>query len=202
MTPPPPPSNLPHPLNPPPWSPRPRLLPEIALPVYTYVPGQSPHPHASPDGHGFGADLPAIETLDGIHWSACLPYRLGIDLFNHGYHWEAHESWESLWHAAGRKGSLADFFKGLIQLAVVGVKIREEKPTGVEAHASRAVELFAQVERETGGDSCWGLPLAGLRRFAEVARRHPIEGSPEPVVVVFDELLWPGDDAALRYPIP
>ncbi|TGQ49534.1 DUF309 domain-containing protein, partial [Mesorhizobium sp. M1C.F.Ca.ET.210.01.1.1] len=27
-------------------------------------------------------------------------FRWGIDLFNHGYYWEAHEAWEPLWHAA------------------------------------------------------------------------------------------------------
>ncbi len=32
----------------------------------------------------------------------------GVDLFNHGYYWESHEEWESLWHAAGRRGVVAD----------------------------------------------------------------------------------------------
>ena len=196
-----PPLLKPPPLNP---NPRPRLQPEVALPAYAYVPGVWPHPHSSPEGHRFGADLPPIVSLEAAAWSACHPYRLGIDLFNHGYSWEAHELWESLWHAAGRKGTLADFFKGLIQLAVVGVKIREGKPVGVEAHARRAAELFEQVERETARASCWGLPLAGLRRFAEAARQRRAEAATErpPVVIVFDELLWPADETDLRRPVP
>ncbi len=181
---------------------RPRLLPDVAFPAYSYVPGMLPHPHSAADGHRFAADLPRVDSLDDMTWSMCIPYLLGVDLFNHGYSWEAHELWESLWHAAGRKGTCADFFKGLIQLAVVGVKIREGKPAGVQFHARRAGELFAAVESANGADACWGLSLPGLRHFADGL--HSAESITEraPVVVVFDELLWPSDDAALRRPAP
>ncbi len=30
----------------------------------------------------------------------------GLDLFNHGYYWEAHEAWEGLWQVADRDGPL------------------------------------------------------------------------------------------------
>jgi uncharacterized protein len=42
--------------------------------------------------------------------------RRGIDLFNHGEYWEAHEVWESDW-IHDRKGPDSDFYKGLIQIA-------------------------------------------------------------------------------------
>ena len=51
------------------------------------------------------------------------------DLLNHGFYWEAHEAWETLWHAAGRKGEIADFLKGLIKLAAAAVKAREGNPS-------------------------------------------------------------------------
>ena len=75
-------------------------------------------------------------------------FRFGVDLFNHGYYWEAHEVWEGLWHACGRKGTLADFLKGLIRLAAAGVKAREGNPTGVIRHARRAEELFSHTSNE------------------------------------------------------
>jgi hypothetical protein len=53
-------------------------------------------------------------------------FRWGIDLFNHGYYWEAHEAWEPLWHAAKQSIQHRQFFKGLILLAAAGVEIREE----------------------------------------------------------------------------
>src|SRR3954465_6068363 len=102
---------------------------------YTYVPGQTPHPFSDPAGHRFGLDLPTPPTPDPERWRECRHYLLGIDLFNHGFYWEAHELWEKLWHACGRRGPLADFFKGLIQLAVVGVKLREGRSDGAITHA-------------------------------------------------------------------
>jgi predicted metal-dependent hydrolase len=40
----------------------------------------------------------------------------GIQLFNSGRFWEAHEAWEEVW-MPDRKGPDAGFFKGLIQVA-------------------------------------------------------------------------------------
>jgi predicted metal-dependent hydrolase len=40
----------------------------------------------------------------------------GIDLFNSGEYWEAHEAWEQEW-MPDRKGPDAGFYKGLIQVA-------------------------------------------------------------------------------------
>ena len=42
--------------------------------------------------------------------------RRGIDLFNAGDYWDAHEVWEPEW-MPDRKGPDAGFFKGLIQVA-------------------------------------------------------------------------------------
>jgi Uncharacterized conserved protein len=41
---------------------------------------------------------------------------LGIDLFNSGEYWDAHEAWEHEW-MHDRKGPDGDFYKGLIQVA-------------------------------------------------------------------------------------
>ena len=59
------------------------------------------------------------------------------------------EAWESLWHASGRRGAIADFLKGLIKLAAALVKAREGNPRGVTRHANRARELYAAAKRET-----------------------------------------------------
>jgi len=40
----------------------------------------------------------------------------GIDLFNSGRFWDAHEAWEEVW-MPDRKGPDAGFYKGLIQIA-------------------------------------------------------------------------------------
>ena len=41
---------------------------------------------------------------------------MGVDLFNRGLYWEAHEAWEHEW-IPDRKGPDAGFYKGLIQVA-------------------------------------------------------------------------------------
>ena len=40
----------------------------------------------------------------------------GVELFNSGHYWEAHEAWEQDW-MPDRKGADAAFYKGLIQVA-------------------------------------------------------------------------------------
>jgi predicted metal-dependent hydrolase len=116
-----------------------------------------------------------------------------MDLFNHGYYWEAHEVWESLWNACGRTGPTADFLKGLIQLAVAGVKVREGKPLGVDTHARRAGELFEQSAGELG-TRFLGLSISDLivfaRNIAETVRPSQAD-STAPVAIVFDFMLVP-----------
>jgi hypothetical protein len=123
---------------------RPRYT-DRQFPPYTYVPGRSPHPVSNPAGHMHGHEPLAPPPLDPDHWRDSETYLYGVDLFNHGYYWESHEEWESLWHAAGRRGMVADFLKGLIKLAAAGVKSLEEKPTGVTRHTNRAMELLRGV---------------------------------------------------------
>lgn len=128
-----------------------RLLPDRSLPLYSYVPGKSPHPHRDPLGHSFGVDPPRASFPTDVTWRHCDQYLWGIDLFNCGYFWEAHESWEQVWHACGREGDTAKFLKGLIKLAAAGVKAREGRTIGVQRHADRARHLFQELLSQRGG---------------------------------------------------
>jgi hypothetical protein len=129
-------------------------------------------------------------------WEDSQAYLLGIDLFNHGYYWEAHEVWEGLWHACGRQGQLADFLKGLIKLAAAGVKVREGKPHGVVSHAARAAELFWQIDQQRGGkgDCFLGLSLRELIDFTDAVGRMALSMTGDDdrgVKVVFSFVLKP-----------
>ncbi len=122
-----------------------RYVPEMPFPAYAFVPGQHPHPSTDVQGHHFGQS-PAVPTLlDPDNPITSREFLFAIDLFNAGFYWEAHETWEGLWIGAGRKGTLANFLKGLIKLAAAGVKSREGQPIGVQRHARRAEELFRSV---------------------------------------------------------
>jgi hypothetical protein len=147
----------------------PRLLPDEPLPPYTFVPGRSPHPVSDPAGHSYGVAQELAPSPDPDRWPECRPYLRGLDLFNHGFYWEAHEAWEGLWHAAGRNGPAADFLKGLIQLAVAGVKHRQGLPEAIRPHARRARQLL----REAAGGRArfFGLGMAGLIELVQVIGR-------------------------------
>jgi hypothetical protein len=119
-----------------------RYLPQRPFPPYAFVPGRNPHPVSDPAGHSHGATPAAATPLDPQHPTGSPEFLYALDLFNHGYYWEAHEAWESLWHAAGHTGPIAVLLKALIKLAAAGVKSREGNAAGVRRHARRAAELF------------------------------------------------------------
>jgi hypothetical protein len=171
-------------------------VPEEPLPPYTHVPGVTPHPISDARGHSFGVRLACPAPPDPERWRECRPYLRGLDLFNHGYFWEAHEVWESVWHACGRSGTLADFVKGLIKLAAAGVKHLEGKPRGVASHADRAAELFRKVagSLEAGREVFLGLRLGRLIELAELIGR---QGWPQtPVVLLPDRSAEDGQQGA------
>jgi predicted metal-dependent hydrolase len=157
-----------------------RYCPARPLPPYSYVTGLSAHPTSDPRGHSFGHAEPSAEPLDPSSWPTNANYLYAIDLFNHGYYWEAHEAWESLWHAAGRTGPTANFLKGLIKLAAAGVKAREGRAAGVRQHAERARELFQDVAASplAGDGLVYGLALADLNQAASqlVQQANPLAG--------------------------
>lgn len=55
----------------------------------------------------------------------------GIDLFNDDEWFEAHESWEEIWHMA--QGEKKRFYQGLIQYTVTIEHIRRGNPRGVRS---------------------------------------------------------------------
>jgi hypothetical protein len=160
-----------------------RYAPEKELPPYSYVSGRFPHPISDPQGHSFGVTSAGVPLADSDRWQESVAYRYGIDLFNFGYYWEAHETWEALWHAAGRSGSDAVFFQGLIKLAAAGVKLREGNQRGLSRHALRARELFQQI---SGGDiRCFGLAIKDLILCAEDLVANP----PDAVATAADSVM-------------
>jgi len=146
---------------------RPRLAPEVPFPPYAFVPGRFPHPVSDPQGHQYSHTPEAVTAPDPQRWQESLAYRYGLDLFNHGYYWEAHEQWESLWHACGRRGPLASLLQGLIKLAAAGVKVREGKPAGVANLARGAADKFLQAGQQLpAGTLLLGLCWQTLRVYA------------------------------------
>ena len=175
----------------------PRLVPDEPLPPYSYVTGRFPHPTHDRAGHSFGRPDDTTPLVDAKRWHESRPYLLGCDLFNAGYYWEAHETWEAAWKACGCRGTAADFLKALIKLAAAGVKAREGRPTGVARHAARAVQLLSSVNEQIGGGAYLGLDVDELiviarRLAAGVELPAPRDA---PVQIMFDFRLLPQTEA-------
>ncbi len=169
--------------------PPPRLAPEFPLPPYSYVTGKFPHPTRDPAGHSFGHVPPEPAPLDPNNWQNSREYLFGCDLFNHGYYWEAHEVWEGLWKACGRRGTTADFLKCLIKLAAAGVKHREGRSEGVRRHAARAAELLESVRQ----DAYAGFDVRTLLSIARRLEGHlvAVDRIDANVAIAFDFQLVP-----------
>lgn len=134
----------------PPWPNAPRLCPQRAFPPYRYVPGQTPHPRQSPQGHSYGKPEEVPSYLPPERWLENETYRYGIDLYHAGYLWESHESWEALWHLTDKKGPEAQYLQGLIQNSAALLKVHLKnwsaaKHLSCEAHRRLKDVMDAKV---------------------------------------------------------
>jgi Domain of unknown function (DUF309) len=164
---------------------RPRWLPQKNFPPYAYLPGKKPHPVRDPTGHSYHVELIPVAAEASLDSDVFL---WGLDLFNHGYYWEAHEAWESLWQVAERGSSLRMLFKGLILLSAAGVKVREGKHAAAVRHAGRAAALLRRMKApDRAFEGALGMSPAALAEYAESAARMPAglqvtaAGQPQPV---------------------
>lgn len=192
-----------------------RNCPDRPLPPYSYVPGYFPHPISDPAGHSYKRYAtpgeterpdPSIRIDFASEWRLSSAYLFGIDLFNHGFYWEAHETWEQLWIEFGRSGRDADFFKGLIKLAAAGVKAREGRALGVQRHALRARELFLLVSENLKAEgnliALGGLDLTSLGMAAETIAASAIslvEDSNDLLTMVLPVVLSPHDQKSQEH---
>jgi uncharacterized protein len=89
-----------------------------SLPSRAFVPGVSTRadrPTAPPPRRS-AVDLDALGADDD--------FRHGVDLWNAGFPWEAHEAWEPLWFAAPPGRPERALLHGLIHAAAAAIKAR------------------------------------------------------------------------------
>lgn len=100
-------------------------------------------------------------------------FREGLELFNDGQWFDAHEAWEDVWHLAS--GDRKRFYQGLIQCAVTLEHMRRGNPRGVVTVFDSARSKFVGLAN----------PYLGVdwRRLLEQidAMVAPIRGLPAPM---------------------
>ena len=110
------------------------------LPQTAFVPGLSSRADrpTAPPARPQAIDFDALGDNDD--------FRFGVDLFNHGFPWEAHEAWEPLWFAAPRERNERALLQGLIHAAAAAVKAKSGAPDAARGFVDSACEHLALVE--------------------------------------------------------
>ena len=156
-----------------------RYLPARSFPSYAYLPGQGVHPNNHPEGHSYGVEAEAL-YLRAPDWRENDDYLYGVDLYNHGYLWEAHEAWEGLWHRARHDALQAMFLQGLIQCAAAALKVSMGQPRGLERLAQAGTGRLEQVLR-SGAAQYMGLEVASfVAEFRAFAASEPQSAEDRP----------------------
>jgi hypothetical protein len=140
------------------------------FPSYRHLPGATPHPERSPEGHIYGVLEPAAKPLTPDGWSGNEDFLYGVDLFNAGYFWEAHVFWERLWALEETPREVRRVLQSIIQTAAACLKARQGEIAGARKLLARAgLERFEG--RELGIDV--HVLARQARRFVEEDREPP-----------------------------
>jgi uncharacterized protein len=146
------------------------------FPDYAYLPGRDPHPTRDPDGHSYQAQSPELKQFNPGQWQDCEEYLYAIDLLNHGYYWEAHESFEAVWIAAGRRQSEpGEFVQGLLQIGVGLLKLRQGHIRGAETlmQAGRS-----KIRQQSGNRSYLGIDPTQLDELVSEVLQYGADVQP------------------------
>lgn len=162
-----------------------RYAPLRAFPAYAFLPGRDPHPTGDPRGHSYTTESHAPPPyFEASAWRDNEEYLFGVDLYNHGYLWEAHEAWEGLWHQAKHDTRMADFLQGLIQCSAAALKIAMRQPRGLERLAELGTERLERASRESRGQFM-GLDVSSyVRAWREFAGSAPESADARPRIVL------------------
>lgn len=89
----------------------------------------------------------------------------GIELFNRGEYFEAHEELELAW--GEETGPVRELYRGILQVAVAYLQIERQNYNG-------ALKMFLRLRQwlDPLPDECRGVNVAALRAHAQAARAH------------------------------
>jgi len=98
---------------------------------------------------------------------------LGIELYESGHYWNAHEAWEQVWLDAPNELRL--FYQGLIQVTAAFVHVAKGEYPGSVRLLEAGIEKLAAYEPEQLGVDVSGLmeeSRGALRRLLELGERR------------------------------
>jgi hypothetical protein len=135
------------------------------LPATRFTPGTGmPHPVNDLRGFLYGVAPDDQPVLPATLWREQAAYLWGVDLFNAGYDWEAHEAWENLWRDAADPSQKL-FLHALIQLAAALLKRRMKNRRGLLVLGHKAegkLRRVAMLENMRDGSRYMGVEVLPL----------------------------------------
>lgn len=150
----------------------PRQCPQRALPDAPHVPGKGPRPAdpgAATDPDAWDGRAETLRVAGDYGW--------GIDLYNHGYYWEAHEAWEQLWKLAPADSTQRHFLQALIQFSAAALKARMGQTAACQRLANRALVHMEPVV-QTHPDGYLGLDVQAFTRdflaYSDAGQDRPV----------------------------
>lgn len=160
---------------------QPRYAPKHEFPPYAFLPGRDPHPTRNPEGHSYseGEETPP-PYFEAKDWRANDEYLFGVDLYNHGYLWEAHEAWEGVWIVSKHDDAQRETLQGLIQCSAASLKLRLEEPRGFGKLSNAGLGRLEEVCGEVSMPYM-GLDVAAFAQaFRDFAATDPRDAEERP----------------------
>jgi hypothetical protein len=117
----------------------------LPLPPYRHRPGATPHPRRDPSGHSFGKTEAPHPPWRPEEWRTLEAWLHGVDLYNGGWFWEAHEVLEALWIAGDRTTPHARFVRGVILISAACLNRELGKSGGGARQAALGVRHLERV---------------------------------------------------------
>lgn len=142
-----------------------RYAPALPLPCVAFLPGRTPRP---PRAH-FELDA---ALLAPERWRENVIWLHGVDLYNHGFAWEAHEAFEHVWRATPDARQRA-FLQALVQCCAAALKRALGSESGCSRLAERAAAGLAVLAPEIAPR------YMGLDHRAFIARFLAFASAPE-----------------------
>lgn len=132
------------------------------FPKYRYIPAVNPHPEIHPEGHSYNKKEEKVGYQPPEDWMKNETYLYGVDLFNHGFWWEAHEAWEKVWLTTKKFDLEGQFLQGMIQYSAALLKLYSGNKPGFDKlcrEAQKKIDFCQEKMNETHHHCFMGLNL-------------------------------------------
>ena len=116
------------------------------FPTYAHIPGSNPRHREDLFDEICASVTPDMTTLD---LSKTKAWQSGLDLYRHGYFWEAHEVLEAVWMQCPKNSVERYFVQAIIQIANARLKLIMKRPRAAKRLFEKASELFREASLQS-----------------------------------------------------